>query len=270
MDTLKSRTVFADDNQEIVIVQLSGYIDQTNCDELDNLISELKDSGAYKIILDLNGIVYLSSAGWGIIVGEVKGIREKGGDIVIANMSPEVYEVFQMLEFYHILSEFPNVEEATENFLSGARGLSVDGILTGNGSHKDIPENNDEEKFQNEAELIQTDEIEIDEDVVDSSVTDEANSGSLLFQSTVLGANERPGDFTYKKDSNVDIAKLPIHEKIKKVVENYPLISLFQIKKMLRDDRFGNEKVSFFKLLRILKEMNLHTRKNRYRYYRSS
>ncbi len=261
MNNLNSKTYFAGENKDIVVVKLSGYIDQTNSYELERLIKEIKDSKKYKIIFDCSEIVYISSAGWGIIVGEVKGLREKGGDIKITNMNPEVYEVFQMLEFYHILEDFGSVEEAVASFEGKLENVPVGDKFA---EEEVVP-------ASEEPQVVESESIEIDPSLLNAHSGNDSGSTEMLYdvQLDQEAAEKTPGEFVFKKEPKLDISKLPVHEKVKKVIENYPLLSIFQIRKMLRHDEFGKEKIGLLRLYRILREMNLHTKKLRYRYYRS-
>jgi len=67
-------------------------------------------------VIDLSGVNYISSAGWGIFIGEIKEIRHKGGDIRLSGMSGDVYEVFQLLEFDSILEAFDSADAAIASF----------------------------------------------------------------------------------------------------------------------------------------------------------
>jgi hypothetical protein len=59
---------------------------------------------------------YISSAGWGIFISEIKEIRENGGDLKLAAMTGDVFEVFELLEFQTILESFDSVEDAVNSF----------------------------------------------------------------------------------------------------------------------------------------------------------
>jgi anti-sigma B factor antagonist len=72
--------------------------------------------GRYDIVIDLGNVNYISSAGWGIFISEIKEIRENGGDLKLAAMIGDVYEVFELLEFQTILESFDTVEEAVKSF----------------------------------------------------------------------------------------------------------------------------------------------------------
>ena len=100
----------------IAVIKIGGYIDTTTSSELEHALNSLLKSGSLNIIIDLGNVDYVSSAGWGIFISEIKGIREKGGDLKLVRMIPEVYEVFELLEFHFILKAFNSLDEAIRDF----------------------------------------------------------------------------------------------------------------------------------------------------------
>ncbi|MGH7492173.1 MAG: STAS domain-containing protein [bacterium] len=107
-------------NYNIAIIKVGGYIDTTTSAELEHALDGLLKVGTYDIIIDLGNVDYISSAGWGIFISEIKGIREKGGDLKLVRMIPDVYEVFELLEFHYILKAFDTIEEAIHDFDKGS------------------------------------------------------------------------------------------------------------------------------------------------------
>jgi anti-sigma B factor antagonist len=101
---------------DISIIRVGGYIDTTTSSELERALDSLLKAGVYQIIIDLGNVDYISSAGWGIFISEIKGIRERGGDLKLARMIPDVYEVFELLEFHYILKAFGTIEDAIKHF----------------------------------------------------------------------------------------------------------------------------------------------------------
>ena len=90
-------------NKEITLLAVKGFIDTTTAPEFEK---------KFKLVVDLKDVNYISSAGWGIFISEIKRIRNQKGDLVLVGMNPEVSEVFELLEFNTILKSFPNVETA--------------------------------------------------------------------------------------------------------------------------------------------------------------
>lgn len=116
MDDLSIKKYFSPGVNDVIIVKLTGYVDHSNSRYVERVISEILNSGKIKIIFDFSELVYMSSAGWGVFVGEIKTVREKGGDIKLASMTPEVSEVYQILEFFHIIDDYTSINDALKSF----------------------------------------------------------------------------------------------------------------------------------------------------------
>ncbi len=112
---IKIQTAVVDETTHVMVVEISGYVDQANCHVLQKTITDCLEHQFYNLVFNLQNLVYMSSAGWGVLIGEIKRFRENGGDIKLANMGPEIYEIYQMLEFYHIISEYASVDEALQS-----------------------------------------------------------------------------------------------------------------------------------------------------------
>ena len=115
----------AEENQSVSIISVRGFVDTTTSAELEESLKRLLRKGRYDIVIDLGGVNYISSAGWGIFISEIKEIRENGGDLKLAAMIGDVYEVFELLEFQTILESYDTVEEAIRSF--GAASAAKDG-----------------------------------------------------------------------------------------------------------------------------------------------
>jgi anti-anti-sigma factor len=264
MGKLIVKTEFLEKTLPVLLVQLGGYIDQSNSDKLQKVFDDLFSSEHYFLIFDLTHLIYMSSSGWGVFVGEVKRFRENGGDIKLANMSSEIYELYQMLEFYHILEDYYSIDEALESY-----GIKVEKKT----EDKVTEEINDNKKSQSsdgstgdfmekESELFELDKIS--KEGSDSELHPEANK--IEFQ---LAQDEGTFKEPLERGLEIDISILPLQEKVRKIISKYPLLSLAQMKKMLRHEEFGRERIGIFKLYFLLKSMNLETKAKRYRFYRS-
>jgi len=222
----------------IVLLRLKGFLDTTTAAEVASKLRELMNSNHYQYIVDMGDVNYVSSAGWGVFVGEIRSIRENGGDLKIIQMTPDVYDVFEMLEFDRILDYYETIEEAVTDF-DLCQGLNI----TAN------------------AKLLTNEAV--------------ANVGFVMPKQIVRaaktsnnGKNIHRDRFSFNKP-HIDEAALPLVEKIKVIVIDNPADSLFKIRKKLNTPRFGNEKVGLLKVFEILNGCNLETKKKRYRFYRS-
>ncbi len=100
----------------VSVVRVDGVIDTITATELEKVMNSLLDREKYRIIVDLGGVDYISSAGWGIFISNIREIRQHSGDIKLARMIPNVYEIFELLEFDSILRAFDSIEKAKSDF----------------------------------------------------------------------------------------------------------------------------------------------------------
>ncbi|MFQ5584324.1 MAG: STAS domain-containing protein, partial [Calditrichia bacterium] len=77
--------VFRNDNGSVSVLNIKGFLDAHTAPEFERAIKELMDSGRFNIVVDLDGLQYISSAGLGVFMGFVEEIRSKGGDLKICS-----------------------------------------------------------------------------------------------------------------------------------------------------------------------------------------
>ena len=89
-------------NQEETVIELAGRLDTTTAPALDKTINE--DIGETKnLVLNLNGLEYISSAGLRVLLSAQKKMRNIGS-MKVTNVCEEVMEVFEMTGFADILT----------------------------------------------------------------------------------------------------------------------------------------------------------------------
>ncbi|UCF04616.1 MAG: anti-sigma factor antagonist [bacterium] len=98
----------------IVVLTVRGPLDSSSASEFEGFLESIYEYGYRMVIVDLEDVSYISSGGWGIFIGRVKQLREGEGDVVLVGMSPEVYDIYELLGFQDIIMDFQNVDEAVE------------------------------------------------------------------------------------------------------------------------------------------------------------
>jgi anti-sigma B factor antagonist len=106
----------APQNRGVSILRVSGYVDTTTSPDLERRLQALLREKRYHVVVDLARVEYISSAGWGIFISEIREIREHGGDLKLAGMAPDVKEVFDLLEFENILQAYSDADLAVASF----------------------------------------------------------------------------------------------------------------------------------------------------------
>lgn len=266
IEKIKIDSKFADQSGEIMIVELGGHVDQSNSYQLQKMFDNIIESGCFKVIVDFGQLFYMSSAGWGVFVGEIKRFRENGGDIKLANMNPEIYDVYQMLEFYHILDDYLTVEDAAASFKKAEEELNL------------VFEKEQTVYLQQVTAKTETSVEEIsmfEEEEKQTAAGDASKSESSVADfidfapGSDFGKRSIVEFIPHTVSKDVKLADLPITEKVKRVVAQNPLIGVFGIRKILRHEHFGRTRIGLFRLMSLLKDLDLNSREKRYRYYRS-
>ncbi len=101
---------------EITVLELNGIIDTVSSVKLSDIFERVSKTGSIKIVADMSGVEYISSAGWGVFASKVEGLRSKGGDLKIFGMDSELGRVFKMLGFDDLMRSFNVMAEAVEDF----------------------------------------------------------------------------------------------------------------------------------------------------------
>jgi anti-sigma B factor antagonist len=116
MESEKIVTTNAGNQPGISIISLRGFIDLTTSDEVARLLETLIKSKKLNIVFDLSKADYISSSIWGTFLEKIKKIRELNGDLKLAEMTPEVYEVYKVLEMFRVINSYETLDDAIHDF----------------------------------------------------------------------------------------------------------------------------------------------------------
>jgi len=106
-------------HKDVFVVRVDGSVDTLTADELDNVIGALVRQRRTRLVIDLAGAQYISSAGWGIFISRLREAREDGGDLKLARMTAPVRDVYDLLELDSVLRHFDRLDIAESHFNGG-------------------------------------------------------------------------------------------------------------------------------------------------------
>ena len=93
------------------LVDVKGYLDAHTFEQLDKVLGDLFRQKIFRIVVKLDGLDYISSAGAGVFIGVFGRAQENHGDIVILKPSANVREVFDLLglsQIFKIVEDLPS------------------------------------------------------------------------------------------------------------------------------------------------------------------
>ncbi len=102
--------------REVRVLGLEGYLDAHTAPMFETAIQDEMKAGRNQIVVDCAGLSYISSAGLGVFMSFIEEIREAGGDIKLASISPKVYQVFEVLGFPALFDILESTEAAAVKF----------------------------------------------------------------------------------------------------------------------------------------------------------
>ena len=96
----------------VYVVKPQGRLDSGTYLMLEKKIDSLLESATRVLILDMADLDYISSAGVRVIFKVKKGLSASGGQLMMANLKPQIRKVFEIINALPSMSVFKNIEEA--------------------------------------------------------------------------------------------------------------------------------------------------------------
>jgi anti-sigma B factor antagonist len=221
---------------ELTMVRVDGVIDTMTASELERVMNTLLEQRKYKIIVDLAGVDYISSAGWGIFISNIREIKAHEGDIKLARMIPSVYEIFELLEFDSILRAYDNIEKAKADFRPTTSGPEQ------SDSQAD-PISSPDAQFLNNTVEVTTEEYHIQPSTATQTIVEVHTGVDTEMPST-------------------------LDQELLSLVKADPFYSIGELSSLLNNASNGAQHVGWWKVWGILRRHALLTRKSRFRFSR--
>jgi anti-anti-sigma factor len=120
-ESLKIKLQKIDEVEGCLVLSLTGYIDTYNSNYFQKRVAKAIEGGFIRLIFQCKDLNYVSSTGIGSFTAFLKSVKPRGGDLVLLEIQPKVYEVFQLLGF----SQFFNIKELLDDSVNFFRSGTV-------------------------------------------------------------------------------------------------------------------------------------------------
>ncbi len=105
------------ETNNVAIVEIKGkLIDGSLAEEVKRKLHNLLDEGQKNVVVDLGGVDYISSSGFTLLISGLKSMREKGGDLKLANISGKAKELLSTTKLDLVFEEFDTAEKAAKSY----------------------------------------------------------------------------------------------------------------------------------------------------------
>ena len=96
----------------IEVLRVKGNLDSNTAQEFETRIYETLENGQRKLILNLEELEYISSAGIRVILKTAKDLKRVDGNIILCALQDYVKEVFDIAGFDGFLNIEANLSDA--------------------------------------------------------------------------------------------------------------------------------------------------------------
>ncbi|MFA6469787.1 MAG: STAS domain-containing protein [Bacteroidota bacterium] len=108
-------TIRSRDNN-IHVLELKGYLDAHTTPVLEDSFQKMLIEKKFRLIVNCKELTYISSAGLGVFMAFIEDVRANSGDIKLSDMSPKVFNIFDLLGFPMLYDIVTFEEEAAQKF----------------------------------------------------------------------------------------------------------------------------------------------------------
>ena len=105
-----------DNTQELSVMKVRGRVDSETAPELDEALAKLLQGNRNKIVLNLQGVDYMSSAGLRAMVKAYQSANKSGGDERLEAVSEPIEVILRTVGMMQMFKMFSNIEEASSGF----------------------------------------------------------------------------------------------------------------------------------------------------------
>lgn len=100
----------------INLITLTGSLDALSTGQVTSFLSGQVANGQPRLLLDLSGVEFMSSAGLRALLAGMKEARQQGGDLRLAGPRPGIEKVLKLSGFTSILKCYASVPEALAEY----------------------------------------------------------------------------------------------------------------------------------------------------------
>jgi anti-sigma B factor antagonist len=107
---------------DVIVLDLKGKMTLGEGDELlKDKINSLVQQGRRKILLNLEGVPYIDSAGLGEIVRTYTTISRQGGSLKLLNLTKRITDLLSITKLLTVFETYDSEADAVRSFSTSAR-----------------------------------------------------------------------------------------------------------------------------------------------------
>ena len=109
--------VTTDQTLSIPVITANGDIDSYSVARFKTVLNEMLDAGTNKLIIDMKGVDYVDSSGFGALLGATKRVRPNGGKIILTGCSESVLRIMKITQLDTIFEIYKDYQQALDSLI---------------------------------------------------------------------------------------------------------------------------------------------------------
>lgn len=115
-ESLRIRAATVGPDGLVTVVALQGILDTVSAFQLERVLGDIVAGGARRLVVDLSGLEFVSSAGWGSFNSHLPQLRADGGDLKLFGLRAGVARIFRLLQLDRVLEVHDVLGNAIASF----------------------------------------------------------------------------------------------------------------------------------------------------------
>lgn len=108
-------------NQNLQVIKPAGILNGIRGNDLRREVNEVMTKGTDIVLIDLEDVKFIDSAGLGSLISIMNVVRTAGGKLFICSMSGQVRMLFELTKMERIFEKFADRDEFNRFFLAEER-----------------------------------------------------------------------------------------------------------------------------------------------------
>lgn len=104
------------DNIEVVKFEDVQKFNALITEKVKEDLAQLFEKPNTRLILDLEGVKYIDSSGFGVFLSVMKMANNNYGFFKLCNIAPEVMELFKLLQLHNIFEIYEDLHDCIKSF----------------------------------------------------------------------------------------------------------------------------------------------------------
>ncbi len=106
----------------VTVVEIEGRFDAATAPEIKTELHELIEGGTINLVVNLEGLEFVDSAGLGVLVSALRRAAAEGGDLQLAEVPAFCRSIFDLTRLTRVFDVSQSEEEATATLREAEEG----------------------------------------------------------------------------------------------------------------------------------------------------